>query len=93
VGRTVPSFRIALEQEIALWQPFRKAIRIKDRPTFDSLMSKARVHSDAGMLANRPVILDTVFMAILLEQQKEIDHLKEQLEHLKRKSQVGEGLE
>ena len=93
MGRTVPSFRVALEQEIALWQPFRKAIRIKDRPTFDSLMGKARVHSDAGMLANRPVILDTVFMAILLEQQKEIDHLKEQLEHLKRKSQVGVGLD
>jgi hypothetical protein len=92
VGRTVPSFRIALEQEIALWQPFRKAIRIKDRPTFDSLMGKARVHSDAGMLANRPVILDTVFMAILLEQQKEINHLKEQLERLKQKNQAGEGL-
>jgi hypothetical protein len=88
MGRTIPSFRMALEQEIALWQQFRKAIRAKDRGVFDSLMDKARIHGDAGMLANRPVILDTVFMAILLEQQKEIGVLKEQIEHLKRKSHL-----
>jgi hypothetical protein len=85
MGRTVPSFRIALEHEIALWQRFRKALRIRDRTTFDILMDKARGHSDAGMLANRPVILDSIFMAILLEQQKEITRLQKQIEHLKKR--------
>ena len=66
MGRTVPSFRMALEQEIALWQLFRKALRAKDRAIFDILMDKARSHSDAGMLANRPVILDSIIMAILM---------------------------
>ncbi len=79
MGRTVPSFRIALEQEIARWQNFRKALRAKDRRVFDFLMEKARNHSDAGMLANRPVILDSIFMGILLEQQKEIDRLRGEL--------------
>ncbi|NVM54868.1 MAG: hypothetical protein HWN66_14285 [Candidatus Helarchaeota archaeon] len=84
MGRTIPSFRVALEQEIALWKHFRKALRPKDRTVFDKLMDKARNHSDAGMLANRPVILDTIFMATFLEQQKEIERLQKQMEHLKR---------
>ncbi len=84
MGRTVPSFRIALEQEIALWQEFRQVLRPKDRAVFDKLMDEARTHSDAGMLVNRPVLLDSVFMAILLEQQKEIERLSTQLDQLKR---------
>ncbi|MHA1651178.1 MAG: hypothetical protein ACTSYB_13370 [Candidatus Helarchaeota archaeon] len=85
MGRTVPSFRIALEEEIALWQPFRKALRPKDRKVFDKLMEMARIHSDAGMLVNRPIILDSIFMTILLEQQKEIEYLQNQVEYLKKK--------
>ena len=88
MGRTVPSFRMALEQEVALWQLFRKALRTKDRAIFDVLMDKARSHSDAGMLANRPVILDSIFMAILIEQQKEIILLQKQIEQLKRKGEL-----
>ena len=86
MGRTVPSFRMALEQEIALWHEFRKALRPKDRGTFDKLMDKVRNHGDAGMLANRPVIVDVVFMATLLEQQKEIDRLQKQVEALKKRT-------
>lgn len=85
MGRTVPSFRMALEQEIVLWQLFRKALRVNDRAVFDALMDKARSHGDAGMLVNRPVILDAIFMAILLEQQKEIIDLRKQIDLLKRK--------
>ncbi|HUY01308.1 MAG TPA: hypothetical protein VMV49_17235 [Candidatus Deferrimicrobium sp.] len=85
MGRTIPSFRLALEQEIVQWQHFRKALRPKDRAIFDKLLDKARIHGDAGMLANRPVIMDTAFMAVLLEQQKEIDHLQQQIEQLKYK--------
>ncbi|NVM27476.1 MAG: hypothetical protein HWN65_01430 [Candidatus Helarchaeota archaeon] len=85
MGRTVPSFRMALEQEIALWQQFRRALRPKDRAVFDKLMDEARNHGDAGMLANRPVILDAIFMAILLEQQKKINQLQKQINFLKKK--------
>ncbi len=84
MGRTVPSFRMALEHEIALWHPFRKALRPKDRAVFDSLMDKARNHSDAGMFVNRPIILDSVFMATILEQQKEIKQLQKQIDYLKK---------
>ena len=83
MGRTVPSFRIALEQEIALWRNFRRALRAKDRAIFDNLMERARIHGDAGMLANRPVIMETAFMAILLEQQKEINQLQKQIKKIK----------
>ncbi|MHA1277915.1 MAG: hypothetical protein ACTSQI_17135 [Candidatus Helarchaeota archaeon] len=88
MGRTVPSFRMALEQEIALWHHFRKALRPRDRSIFDGLMEKARNHSDAGMLANRPIILDAVFMGILIEQQKEIHRLQNELREMKARKLV-----
>ena len=89
MGRTVPSFRVALEHEIVTWHNFRKALRKKDRAIFDMLLDKARKHGDAGMLANRPVILDVVLMAILIEQQTEIAQLRKQIELLKSKTPEG----
>ncbi|MHA1266043.1 MAG: hypothetical protein ACTSRS_12495 [Candidatus Helarchaeota archaeon] len=84
MGRTVPSFRQALEEEIAMWHSFRQALRPNERAIFDKLMEKVRNYGDAGMLANRPVILDTILMALLLEQQKQIVHLQKQIEELQK---------
>jgi hypothetical protein len=34
MGRTIPSFRIALEMEKAVWRPFRNALDKSDRKKF-----------------------------------------------------------
>jgi hypothetical protein len=38
MGRTIPSFRIALEMEKAEWKPFRNALDKSDRKKFDEML-------------------------------------------------------
>jgi hypothetical protein len=39
MGRTLPSFRIALEMEEQEWKPFRNALDNKDRKKFDYMLT------------------------------------------------------
>ncbi len=38
MGRTIPSFRIALAMEEAEWKPFRNALDKSDKRKFDEMM-------------------------------------------------------
>jgi len=81
-GRTVPSFRPALEHEIESWKDYKRALRPEDRKTFDKLMNFARIHADAGSLAARPMLSELLFMSFALEQEKKIELLKSKLRKL-----------
>ena len=46
MGKTVPSYRIALEFEIDTWRGFRKALMSDvDREVFDGLMDMCRINA------------------------------------------------
>jgi len=87
VGRTVPSFRQALEAEIARWEAFRSALRGKELEAFDRMMNACRAYASAGGMATRPVITEAMFMCILLSMQKEIMEIRESLERLEKQLQ------
>lgn len=38
MGKTVPAYRMALEEEINRWSGFARALRKSDREAFDELM-------------------------------------------------------
>ena len=82
MGRTVPSFRILLEDIIKELSVFRRALRGEDKTAFDSLMNKAREHASSCTVA--PVIepMDSIFLSILVEQQKELNSLREAITHV-----------
>jgi hypothetical protein len=84
LGRTVPSYRQALEAEIARWEAFRRALRGKEVDAFDRMMEICRTHASAGSVASRPVISESMFMCILLKQEIELMEMRETLEHIKR---------
>jgi DNA polymerase elongation subunit (family B) len=56
VGRTVPSYRQALEGEVRRWTGFRKALRGKDVEAFDELMKVCRIYASAAGMATRSVL-------------------------------------
>ena len=76
MGRTVPTYRNALESEILSWRNFKRALRNNEKAIFDDLMNTARNHATASMNVARFEVIEAVFMSILLEHQKEIESLK-----------------
>jgi len=77
MGRTVPSFRMLLEEMIVELSVFRKALHGKDKDAFDDMMNKARKHASSCTVAPTLDPMDAVFLSILIEQQKEINLLRE----------------
>ena len=70
MGRTVPSFRIAEEQEKAEWRSFRKALPEEDRRTFDEMLNSARLSTSASSAAMRASRFEGMAMAIIFHHYK-----------------------
>ncbi len=85
MGRTVPSFRPALEHEIESWKDFKRALRPEDEKVFSKLINFARVHADAGSLAARPLLSEVLFFSFAIEQEKRIELLERRLHDLEEK--------
>lgn len=83
MGKTVPSYRMVLENEIKKWEPFMRALRKEDREAFEEMMNECRRYASAAGAAVRPIITETMFMSILLSHQKSLKELKTALERLK----------
>jgi hypothetical protein len=84
LGRTVPTYRNVLENLIKEWQEFKRALRKEDREAFDRLIEKARMHASAASYETRLDPMESMFMSILLEQEKEIQELKEKIKETKK---------
>ena len=85
MGRTVVSYRPALEGEIYMWEGFRKALRMRDAEAFDRMMNVCRLHASAASMATRPVLFEAMVMSILLEQEKGIIELAEKLDRIEKR--------
>ena len=76
MGKTVESYRMALEDEINRWKGFEKALRIEDKKAFDDLMDACRNYASAGSNATNPILFEPMIMSILLSQQVKISRLE-----------------
>jgi len=80
MGKTVPSYRMALEFEIERWKSFRKALQSEEeREAFDWLMDLCRSNAMASGAACNPVIFEPMVMSILLAQRKLLRELEYKL--------------
>jgi len=86
MGKTVESYRMALEDEIRRWDGFAKALRGEDRTAFEELMDACRVSASAGSNATQPVIFEPMIMSILLFQQKKLSKLEKELNAIRQSS-------
>jgi len=86
IGRTVPSFRPALEHEIESWKDFKRALRPEEQKIFDKLMNFARIHADAGSISARPLLSEILFISFAIEQEKRIAMLERKVAELEEKT-------
>jgi hypothetical protein len=79
VGKTVESYRMALESEINRWNGFARALRKEDRETFDELMDMCNNNAMAAGNACNPIIFESMVISILLGHQKKSRKLEHNL--------------
>jgi len=80
LGRTVATYRLALESMAQQWNDFRRALRSGDREAFDALMNRARMHASAATYAISLDPTESALLSMLLEHEKEILALRKELE-------------
>lgn len=86
MGKTVESYRMALEDEIHRWNGFAKALRSEDREAFEALMDACRSYASAGSNATQPILFEPMIMSILLNQQKKLHRLERAIDAIKQQS-------
>lgn len=80
MGRTIPSFRLALMKEESCWKPFRNSLGKQDRKEFDSMFADVRLYISACSYATRPVRVQPVLMALAFHHYKQLTRIAERME-------------
>lgn len=83
MGRTIPSFRMAIDIEIAKWKPFRDALRKPDREIFENMLLRSKLYASAGGMAVRPIVLEAMLISILLDHHKRLLNIVAEIEKIK----------
>lgn len=82
MGRTIPSFRMLLNAEIARWREFRSKLSKEDRKAFDELMNSSKLHSSAASCSLRTNVFEALCMAIILDRQKTLENIASKFESI-----------
>ena len=82
MGRTLPSATQVFLQEEAGFARFRRALRRTDQLALDDLFTSARQHLAAAQYATHALPFEVLLLAMLLEEHKEVMHIRQQLEDL-----------
>lgn len=82
MGRTKPTFRNVLRGLEDEWQPYRRALRLRDQEHFDRLLTYAREHADAGGQLNHGEPMYPVLLSIALEQELRLAALQDRVRDL-----------
>ena len=85
MGKTVESYRMALDDEIRRWKGFAKALRSGDREAFETLMDACRGYASAGGNAVQPILFEPMIMSMLLSLQIRLQRLQKELDAIKHK--------
>ena len=79
MGKTVESYRMALESEINVWNGFARALRSEERQAFEAMMDACRGNASAAGNATRPILFEPMVMSILVGHQKKLRKLEYKL--------------
>src|ERR671922_2823480 len=85
MGRTIPSFRIALTMEKDEWKPFRNALDKKGRKNFDEMFDIPRNYISACSNSVQYVRLHPILMSILLYHYKQLTQCISEVERIEAK--------
>ncbi len=82
LGRTIPSFRMALMMEQAEWKSFRACLDRSQRKRFDMMLDIPRLYISSCAGAANPVLLQPILMSMIFHHSKQLGRLVERMEML-----------
>jgi hypothetical protein len=82
MGKSVQTITDAYHHEAQILSNFRRGLRRTDQHVLDELLSQSHRHLAAASLAADALPMEMFLLGMLIEQQKEINHLKDQIERL-----------
>jgi hypothetical protein len=88
MGKTVPAYRMALEEEIVRWRGFARALRKSDLEAFNEVMDMCRTFASESSCATNPIIFEPMVMSILLGQQQRLRKLEQELKVFEKTQQA-----
>jgi hypothetical protein len=87
MGRTLPSITQEFYEEEAALSRFRRALRRSDQLALDELLVAARQHLAAAAYASNLLPMETFLLAMLLEEHKEVQRLRNEVERLQKQDE------
>lgn len=82
MGRTLPAIAQVFLQEQESFARFRRALRRGDQLVLDDLFAQAQQHLAAAAYAAHALPFEVILLAMLLEEHKQVMHLRQALERL-----------
>jgi hypothetical protein len=79
MGRTIPSWRIVVENEIVRLKKFQESLRIDDREIFDDLLKQCKLYASAASAMASPVKEVPLIVSLLFAHHKMILELEKQI--------------
>jgi hypothetical protein len=76
MGRTVPTFRQLIDDAIARWSKFRRALRREDQKYFDRLFRRVRSYTQAATYQASDNPMEAILLSIALDHEKRLDALE-----------------
>lgn len=82
MGRTIPSFTLAMMDEIEEWKPFRQALEKSDRKAYDGMMLIPKLYNSSCMMSANPIVIQPIFMSILFRHFQQLEAVVERVKKL-----------
>lgn len=82
MGRTIPSWRILLEEEFRRWRKFQEMLRIDEREIFEDLMDECRRYASAAGAGAFPVKTEGMFLSIIFSHHKHLKELSDKIDRI-----------
>lgn len=75
MGRTMPTFRRAIDSEAQRWNDMRRALGPEAQRAFDAVFQRARRHASAAGNQGALDPMDAIVMTVLVEHERELERL------------------
>jgi hypothetical protein len=82
MGRTIPSFTLALMEEESEWRAFRNCLDRKDRGAFDEMFVIPKLYIFSCMSCASPVVVEPIFLSILFHHYTQLAQLISRVERI-----------